>query len=125
MRFRLCVLISAALFLTACGTNSFVTALDIGVVAADAAVAFASSPGALSPPEAATGVTDAEAADNAFSQSITEVESTDPDRVKYSKVSGLLAGVVFTTVGLSSQAAAYINAIDAAITTILAQIHAA
>jgi hypothetical protein len=94
-------------------------------VAADAAVAFASTQGALPPAEAAAVVGDAEAAATAFSASITELDSTDASAVKFAKVTTTLSALVFTTTGLSPQAASYVNAIVAAVTTILSEIHAA
>jgi hypothetical protein len=107
--------------LVACG-NPVVDLLESGVIASEAAVAYASTPGIA---DGQTIAADAQAAATALSSCISIFESASADAVKYATCGSTLAGVVLSTAGLSSGAANQVRAIEAAVNAVIAAINAA
>jgi hypothetical protein len=79
--------------------------------------------GVISQQVAQVVITTAQQAATAVSQSITEVESSDPNPIKITKVSAYFAAVVINGAGLPPQALTLVNAISAAIQVLLSQLN--
>jgi hypothetical protein len=122
------VVLTIAMITSACNVSGPILALDGVVAASTAAVAIVSALEVTGKVDAVTGslVTSyASAVSKAASESVSELQSTDTNAVKFSKISAFFAAVAVPSLG-NTNVTAVVNALQSIITAVnsfLQQLH--